>query len=242
MIEDGCLDGTVLGPRIAQMFALHGWPDLDVGKMLTREGAITAATAEFKITVEGQGGHAAFPHFGHDPIVAAAAVVMALQTIVARNVDPLLSAVVSVTMFHGGTAFNVIPGQVYLQGTLRALDTTVMRLIKERVTSIAEQVATAHGCQAAVNHTALDYPVTINGKEAIDMLRTSVPEIDTTMPPVMGGEDFAYYSQVVPSGFFMLGLRLGPEKMPGLHHPKFDFTDEAIRVGISAFCRLALRD
>ncbi len=242
MIEDGCLDGSIFAPAVGRMFALHGWPEIEVGRIATRIGPITAATYVFNLKVTGVGGHAAFPHTVRDPIVAAAAIITASQTIVSRNVDPLNSAVVSITQFHGGTTFNIIPGEVLLQGTIRALDPAVEELVLRRFTEIASQIAAAHGCTAEVEMREPHYPVTVNAAEAIHFLKEVAPGVETDMAPVMGGEDFAYYSEKVPSGFFAIGMRPGKERIPGLHHPKFDFNDNAIRVGIETFCQLALHE
>jgi amidohydrolase len=247
MIEDGCLDGSVLGPPVDHMFGLHGWPRLPVGTVATRPGPLLAAADTFQIQVSGVGSHAAFPHVGRDPIVAASAIVGALQTIAARSTDPLDSAVVSVTMFHAGSATNVIPGEVHLAGTARSLVPAVQDLIQRRLHELAVHVARAHGCQARVEYH-MGYPVTRNDPGAVEIFgRTarealSAERVLTVERPVMGGEDFAFYSQVVPSCFFILGLiPPGAPRIPELHQSDFDFIDDAIATGIEVFCRLALR-
>ncbi len=240
MIKDGCLDESLFAPAVEHMFALHGWPELECGRVATRLGPITAATYEFQVTVKGLGCHAAFPHFGRDPLVAAAAIITAAQSIVARNVDPLKAAVVSITQCHAGTASNIISGEVTLAGTIRALDLTIEKLVTGRFSQLAQQIAAAHDCIAEVTYLPSAYPVTINAPEAIELLKSALPQIETDMAPVMGGEDFAFYSQKVPSALFVIGLRPGAEKVPGLHHPSFDFNDDAIQIGIETFCRLAL--
>ena len=241
MIADGCLDGSLFAPPVRHMFALHGWPTLPQGYIATRVGPMMAATYSFRVKITGKGCHAAFPHLGRDPLVAAAAIITAAQTIVARNVDPLSAAVVSVTQCHSGTTFNIIPGEVVLEGTIRALDKAVEELVIRRFHEIAQHIAAAHECVAEIEYPAPPYPVAINSAEAVGVLKSVLPETNTDMLPVMGGEDFAFYSQKVPSAFFVLGLQSGPEKMAGLHHPKFDFNDQVIPAGIEAFCRLALR-
>jgi len=247
MVEDGCLDGSRFSPPVARMFGLHGWPTLELGKLGTRVGPFLAAADKFEITVRGRGSHAAFPHWGRDPIVCASALVTALQTIASRNVDPLESVVLSVTTFHAGTAFNVIPESVTLQGTVRTLSDEVQELTRERMEAIISHTAQGFGCEAALQYE-YGYPVTRNDADAVaffeDTVKTQLGShcFERMAQPVMGAEDFAYYCREVPSCFFALGLRPpGQDDMPILHHPKFDFNDDAIALGVETFCRLALR-
>ncbi|RYD34293.1 MAG: amidohydrolase [Verrucomicrobiaceae bacterium] len=245
MVADGCLDPMPAAPRVGRMFGLHGWPSAPLGEILTCAGPITAATACFEVTVTGRGGHAAFPQFNQDPIVAASAIVGAVQSIVARNVDPIASGVISVTQFLAGDgAHNVIPSAATLRGTIRALDSGVMEVLKRRFTEVVSRTADAYGCTAEAIYEIeglAEYPVTVNSSEAVDVLKTVLPKLRTDLKPVMGGEDFAFYSNRVPSAFFVIGLR-PPERdsIPGLHHPRFDFNDDALRIGVEAFCRVAL--
>jgi amidohydrolase len=249
MIEDGCLEGSKVGPPVKTMFGLHGWPRLPLGSVGTRPGPMLAAADLLEIEVRGTGSHAAFPHVSADPVVAAAAIVGALQTICSRNVDPLDSIVVSVTCMHGGMVHNVIPDRVDLAGTVRTLLPETQALAQRRIKEIAESVAAGFGCNAEVRYD-LGYPVTRNDESMADVFNTVATEafgperIQPLETPVMGGEDFSFYCHEVPSCFFALGL-IPPGKtwdqMPQLHQPTFDFNDEAIPVGIEAFCRLALR-
>jgi amidohydrolase len=245
MCEDGCLDGTVIGPKVERIYGLHGWPALDVGTVGTRAGALFACSDRLEIVVRGEGAHAAFPHFSRDPIVAGAAIVTALQSILGRNVDPLEPAVVSVTTFHGGSAMNVIPPSVTLTGTARALSAATRDLVERRIGEISRAVAEAHGCTAQATYTR-GYPVTANdANEAarFNRLATRVLGAERNQPlerPVMGGEDFSFYAERVPACFFALGLRRPGAAMPALHHPLFDFNDDAIALGVEMFCRLAL--
>jgi amidohydrolase len=248
MVEDGCLDGSVIGPPIANMYGLHGWPNMALGDVGTRVGPLLAAADMFEITVRGTGAHAAFPHFSHDPVVAASAIVTAFQTIAARNTDPLDSTVVSTTVIQGGSAHNIIPDDVRLEGTVRTLGGDTQRMAMDRLASIAEHTAQAHGCTADVNYM-LGYPVTENHPDAVDtfnrVARTTVgPERVVDVPtPFMGGEDFSFYCHQVPSCFFLLGLLApGVTSMPQLHQPTFDFNDDALATGIEMFCRLALAE
>lgn len=246
MVQDGCLDGRVAPFSVEKMFGLHGWPGLDAGIVGTKDGPLLAASDRFEIIIEGEGCHAAWPHSGRDPIVAAAATVAGLQTIVSRNVDPLDAAVVSVTVLESGSAFNVIPMSARLGGTARSLRAEIQDLIEARITAVAESIASAHDCKATVRYTR-GYPVTENHPDATNRFREiaraevgadRLVEIDR---PAMGGEDFAYYGQVVPACFFLLGQRpTGEATMPELHSPRYDFNDSTIETGVRLFRRLAM--
>jgi len=206
-----------------------------------------AAADTFDITIAGVGTHAAWPHIGHDPIVAASAVVGALQTIASRNIPALESVVVSVTQFHAGTTYNIIGDIAELSGTVRTLSPVVQDHAERRLTEIAASVAAGYGCSAQVQYHR-GYPPTVNDPGAVETFR-SVAEhafgaghVVEIQQPVMGGEDFAYYAQKVPACFFVLGLIPdGASDMPDLHQPLFDFNDDALAQGIEMFCRLALR-
>jgi amidohydrolase len=246
MIGDGCLDGRALGPPIARMFGLHGWPRLETGLLATRAGPLLAAADEFEIVVRGSGHHAAFPHHGTDPIVAAAAIVTALQTIASRNVDPLDAVVVSTTTLHGGTAHNVTPAEVRLGGTVRTLTEDVQAKVVRRMREIAESVAAGHGCRAELEYD-IGYPVTRNDEEAVAAFRavavaTAGADRVLEVPrPFMGAEDFAYYCRAVPSCFYFLGLCPKGRTAPAdLHQSTFDFNDDAIATGVETMCALAL--
>lgn len=248
MIDDGCMEGRVLGPPVHEMFGLHGWPRLPQGIVATKPGPLLAASDRFDIKVQGVGSHAAFPHASRDPIVAAAAIVNALQSIASRNVNPLDSVVVSVTMIHSGTAYNVIPTHAAINGTVRWLTQPVLELTQRRLREIAENTAKAYGCHATLEYR-LGYPVTNNDPGAVETFnqvarQTVGPDRLRELPvPVMGGEDFSFYGQRVPSCFFVLGLiPPGRQSMPDLHQPDFDFNDNSIATGVEMFCRLALRE
>ncbi len=250
MMQDGCLDGSVLGSPVQHMFGLHGWPRVPLGAVGTRVGAMMAAADTFDITVNGVGCHAAWPHIGRDPVVAAAAIVTAIQTITSRNVGPLESIVVSVTQFHAGNTYNIITGRAQLAGTVRTLAPEVQQLAEQRLREIADGVAAAHGCQAEVEYQ-LGYPPTVNHPEAVEIFNAVArhafgpQRVLQVEQPVMGGEDFAYYGQVVPACFFVLGLvpdGLDGTTLPQLHQPTFNFNDDAVATGVEIFCRLALRD
>lgn len=246
MVEDGCLTDKVLGPRVEEMFGLHCWPTLPLGTLATRPGPLLAATDHFTVTMRGKMGHAASPHFSHDPIVAAAEAVMALQAIVSRNVDPLESMVISVTKIHAGTAYNVIPEAVEFAGTLRTLTDEMRRFGRTRFYETVINVAAIHRCVAEIEWEP-GYPVTRNDAGAVEVFfrvaRKAVGEEKATLYPVpcMGGEDFSYYCNEVPSCFFLLGQQRRPdEPYPMVHTPRFDFNDDSLALGVEMFCRLAL--
>ena len=247
MINDGCLDGDVLGPPIKEMFGLHGWPRIPLGSVGSRPGPMLAAADSFDITITGVGSHAAWPQVGNDPVVAGAALVTALQTIASRNIGPLDPVVVSVTQFHAGTTYNIIPGQVQLSGTVRTLSPDVQDQAEKRLSEIATAVAGAYGCEADVRYKR-QYPPTINDAGAVETFRAVASEafgpghVLEMDDPVMGGEDFAFYAQKVPACFFVLGLVPdGARDVPQLHQARFNFNDDAMAQGIEMFCRLALR-
>ncbi len=246
MVEDGCLTGERLGTPVGHMYGLHGWPALPLNQVGSRRGPLLAAADSFKVTVRGRGGHAAFPHFNQDTIVAASQIVSALQTIVSRNTSPLDSLVVSVTQIHGGTTHNILPGEVRLEGTVRTLKKETQLLAKRRIDEISQSIAKALNCEATLEYKD-GYPVTLNDANAttnfFDIARSALPAatVHDLPEPFMGAEDFSYYCNQVPSCFFILGLLPeGAREMPGLHHPKFDFNDDAITTGVELFCRLAL--
>ena len=246
MCEDGAIDGSLLGPPVRIMFGLHGWPVLPVGVLATKPGPLLAATDNFCVTIRGVGGHAAYPHIAHDPIVCAAHCVGALQTIVSRSTDPLDSAVVTVGAIHAGEAENVIPDSCVFRGTARTLRAQTRVNIERRLRELIDHTARAHGCIADIEWEE-GYPCTDNDPGAtsrfFEVATRALGESRVRLhdAPGMGGEDFSYYAQRTPSCFFLLGLLPeGRDRAPGLHQPDFDFNDDAIPAGVEAFCALAL--
>lgn len=246
MVEDGCLTDRVLGPAITEMFGLHCWPSLELGTISSRPGPLLAATDHFTVTMRGKMSHAAQPHLAHDPIVAASELVMALQTVASRNVDPLDSIVVSVTRFHAGTAYNVIPETAEIAGTMRTLTDETRKFGRMRFYEAALNVAAIHRCVAEIQWD-VGYPVTRNDARAVEKFfrfaRAAVGDERATLYPVpcMGGEDFSYYCNEVPSCFFLLGQkRSKDDPYPNVHTPRFDFNDDSLALGVEMFCRLAL--
>ncbi len=245
MIQDGALDPHPGAPAPARIVGLHGWPWLPEGELALRSGPVMASADEVRITVRGVGSHAAMPHTGRDPVLAASAIVVALQQIVARTVDPLDAAVVGISAVHGGTAGNVIPDSVELLGTMRALSGTTRNDLRERIERVAHHVALAHDCSAAVAFRD-GYPVTVNDASLADHTRTVLERahggdrVRHFPAPVMGAEDFSYYGQRVPACFFVLGLAVPGKPVHPLHSPQFDFNDQAIAAGVLSMCALAL--
>jgi hippurate hydrolase len=236
MVKDGMMERFGIG----KVFGMHNMPGLPVGQFAIRPGPIMAATAEFTIRVKGRGGHAAMPHGTLDPIVIGSHLVGALQTIASRNVDPVEAVVVSVTKFHAGDAYNVIPEQAELAGTVRTLKKEVARLAEERLRAVCAGVAATYGAAVELDFDA-NYPVTFNHAEetafAIEVATNVAGEkqVHPAMPPVMGGEDFSYMLEARPGAFIFLGNG----STAGLHHPAYDFNDEAIAYGVSYWVRLA---
>ncbi len=244
MIADGCLTGRI-GPPVRAIFGLHAWPWLPLHTVGVRVGPILASTDSFTVHVHGRGSHAAWPHLADDPVIAMSAIVMALQTIVSRRVDPAHAVVVSICTIRAGSAFNVIAEDGILRGTLRTLDpldrTNAIALLHH----IVDHGARMHGCTATIEFKP-GCPATVNDPVATDHVRLAVAAVDgvtlTEMPlAFMGGEDFASYGEHVPASFFLLGIQaLDAPALPPLHHPTFDFNDDALADGIESMCRIAL--
>jgi hippurate hydrolase len=236
MVKEGIMERF----GINKVFGMHNMPGLPVGTFATRPGAIMAATAEFTITVKGKGGHAAMPHTTIDPIVVASHIVTAFQSIVSRNADPIESLVISVTKFHAGDAYNVIPGQAELAGTVRTLKKEVAALARERMHAVCAGAAEAFGAEVLVDYDA-NYPVTFNHAEetvfAGDVAAAVAGEAGTArdIAPLMGGEDFSYMLEARPGAFIFMGNG----DTANLHHPGYDFNDEAIPHGVSYWVKLA---
>jgi len=245
--ERMCKEGVLDDPPVRAIFALHGWPTLDVGTVGARIGPSLASTNPFEMTIHGAGSHAAYPHRGIDPIVIASHVVVALQTIVARCTDPLDSVVVTIGKFEAGTATNIIPPCAKLLGTIRNLSPHTRRRSMELVERIARHTAEAHGGRAEILIRD-GYPALVNDEGAtryfLDTASKSLggAAVDPAVPASLGGEDFAYYAEKVPASFWRLGVRpVGQAEYPGLHHPTYDFNDDAIATAVRVHCELALR-
>jgi len=257
MCADGAIDGSALqkacgvGTKVDIMYGLHGWPELALGEVSTRNGPLLAATDEFEVTVRGTGGHAAQPDRTIDPVVVAAHMVTALQIIASRRADPNDALVLTVGAIHAGEAHNVIPDTATLRGTIRTLLPETRAMAEREFRTICQNIAAAFGAQADIFWDA-GYPVTFNDPGATERFRTVARTVlgdkaDTHLiekeTPTMGGEDFSYYGHHCPACFFLLGLR--PEHMdayPNVHTPRYDFNDDAIGLGVELFCALALSE
>ena len=238
MVREGMMERF----GITRVFGLHNAPGIPLGHFATRPGPIMASTAEFDITVTGLGGHAAHPHETVDPVVAGCQIVSALQSIASRNADPVESIVVSVTRFHAGDAYNVIPQEAKISGTVRALKPELAKLGEERLKAIATAVAAAHGATASIHYDA-NYPVTVNhpretriAAEVAQSIAGS-GNVEAAMPPTLGGEDFSYMLEARPGNFTFIGNG----DTAGLHHPQYDFNDGAIPWGITYWVKLTER-
>jgi len=236
MVEDGLMERF----GISRVFGMHNMPGLPVGHFAIRPGPIMAATAEFTIAVAGKGGHAAMPHTTIDPLAAASQLVMAFQTVVSRSVDPIDSAVVSVTKFHAGDAYNVIPQTARLAGTVRTLRNAVAETVFARMRAICDGIAAAAGVTIDLD-IHVNYPVTDNDAAeaafAAGVARqvAGAGNVDAAVLPVMGGEDFSYMLNARPGAFIFAGNG----DTAGLHNPAYDFNDELIPYGISYWVGLA---
>jgi amidohydrolase len=248
MCKEGVLQGENgggIGPHVGRIFGLHGWPSLPVGVVQSRPGPMFANTDDFVITVRGMQAHAAYPHLGRDPIVAAAHVITALQTLSSRNTNPLQSMVVTVGQINAGTANNIIPETCTLVGTIRTLTPQMRAFAKERFFGVVQQTADAFDCKAEIDWQD-GYPATINDAKmtehffAVARDTLGSDRVQHMPDPTMGGEDFSYFAQQVPACFFALGLiPKGVDRFPSLHQPDFDFNDDAIPTGVELFCKLA---
>jgi amidohydrolase len=227
-----CEDGLMERFGIQEVYGMHNMPGLPLGSFAIRDGAFFAATDTFVIQLEGKGGHAAKPHETVDTTVVAAQLVTALQSVAARNHDPVKQLVVSVTSFQtASTAFNVIPQHVELKGTVRTMDAETREMAETRIKALATGVAGAFGATAQVNYTR-GYPVMVNTPEqtafAADVA-TKVAGACKTAPLVMGGEDFAYMLEERPGAYILVGNGDTAQ----VHHPAYDFDDNAIPAGCS---------
>jgi amidohydrolase len=234
MIKDGLMDRF----GIEQVYGMHNGPGIPIGAFAIRPGPIMASTDSVDIKIEGHGGHAARPHKCIDSTLVGAQLIMALQSIVARSVDPLESAVVSICEFHSGNARNVIPQTALLRGTVRTLTPEVRNLVEKRVHEVCEGVARLSGAKIDLFYDR-GYPVTVNHASQTDHAIRIAQEVsgDANVhetPPLMGGEDFAYMLEARPGAFIFCGNG----DSAGLHHPAYNFSDEAIVYGTSYWIKL----
>ncbi len=236
MVKDGLM--TRFG--IQEVYGMHNFPGLPLGEFAIKPGPILASAEHITIELEGKGGHAARPHLAVDTILVGAQIINALQSIVARNVDPLEAAVVSVCMFQSGFTDNVIPQHATLKGTARAFTKEVGELLRRRINDIVEGTARLYGATAKVTYKN-GYPVLVNHERETEFAAGVAREIvgndkvDMNVPPRMAAEDFAFMLNERPGAF----IWVGNGDSAALHHPAYDFNDDAIPLGTSYWVRLA---
>ncbi|HEY2137144.1 MAG TPA: M20 aminoacylase family protein [Xanthobacteraceae bacterium] len=235
MVDDGLMDRF----GIEEVYGMHNYPGMPVGQFSLRPGALMAAADMLTIDIEGKGGHAARPHMTIDTVLVGAQIINQLQSIVARNVDPLQAAVVSICMFHAGDTDNVIPQTAQLRGTARSLSAEVRDLLEKRVHEVVDGTARLYGATAKVTYRR-GYPVLENHAHQTSFAAAVAADVvgkekvNVAMAPVMGAEDFSYMLQARPGAFIFVGNG----STAGLHNPAYDFNDEAIPVGTSYWARL----
>lgn len=235
MSEDGMFERF----GIEAVYGMHNLPGLPEGSFATCPGAIMASADEFDIEIAARGGHAAWPHEAVDPVLVAGHLITALQSIVARNVDPLASAVISTTRMESGSAYNVIPGTARLSGTVRTLAPETRDLVEARMNAVVSHIATAFGASAKLDFRR-GYPVTVNDPEhtrfACEIARDIVgsDNVDPDLVPMMGGEDFAFMLERRPGAYVFIGNG----QTSGLHTDTYDFNDSIIPIGVSYLVRL----
>ena len=240
-------EGALENPKVERIFGLHVWPQMPTGQIGSKEGTFLAATTFLDLTIKGVGGHAAVPHLTRDPVLTSAQIITNLQSIISRELDPLDSGVVSISAIHGGQAANVIPSEVKILGTLRALTMDGLKSLQIRVKEIAEKIAEAHECEAIVKYPGNDYPPTVNDGEMWDFAKkvgSSMlgKENVNDLEAVMGGEDFAYYTEQVKGCFVVLGVQNKEiDAVYSVHHPMFKADEKALHIGTALHTSFALQ-
>jgi amidohydrolase len=235
MVQDGMMDRF----RIEEVYGMHNYPGLPVGQFALRSGPLMASADRLTIQIEGHGGHAARPHLTIDSVLVGAQIINQIQSIVARNVDPLQSAVISICMFQAGTTDNVIPQTAFLRGTARSLNPQVRDVLETRLREVVEGTARLYGAKVVFTYKR-DYPVTRNHERQTAFAASVAAEVvgrervDTNTPPVMGAEDFSFMLEARPGAFIFVGNG----DSAGLHHPAYDFNDEVIPIGTSYWVKL----
>ncbi len=241
MIKEGLLDD----PAVDAALGLHYWSGIPTGQVAVNPGPVMAAVDEFHLRVIGKGGHAAIPHEARDPVVAGAALVSGLQTLVSRRSDPLEAVVVTVGEFQAGSAFNVIPGEARLSGTLRCFDDSIWETIPEQFEHVVAGVCHAHGCSYELDYRRINIPLLNDAAMAATVREVAVELVgkDNVIDfRTLGGEDMADYLKLVPGCFFFVGA--GNEEKgitAGHHHPAFDLDEDALSIGVEMLVGAARR-
>lgn len=239
MVEDGLFD---LFP-VEAVYGMHNSPGIAIGKFAVQSGPAMAAADMFELTLTGKGSHGAHPHHGVDPLVTGAELVMALQRIVSRSVNPMQASVVSVTQFHSGSAMNILPENVYIAGTCRSHDPAVQDQVEGRLRQVVDGVCAAHGIAYELDYQRR-YPATINTPDEADNARKAVVELVGEenlilgLPPSMGSEDFAWMLQDTPGCYIRIGNGENSKGSCVVHNPNYDFNDDALVYGASYWATL----
>jgi hippurate hydrolase len=246
MIDDGLFERF----PVDAIFGVHNWPGIPAGQFAVRAGPIMASTSDFKITLRGAGCHGAMPHMGTDPVIAAAQLVSSLQSIISRNKNPIESAAMSVTQIHGGEAFNVVPTDTWIGGTVRTFSDGALDMIEKRIRAMAAATALAFDCESEITFDR-NYPPTVNDAEqtafAVEVMQALVGEgnVNTSVDPTMGAEDFSFMLQARPGCYAFLGNGSGEHRSAGhgagpclLHNASYDFNDALLPIGSSYFVKL----
>ena len=242
MIAEGLFDRF----PVDAVYGVHNWPGMPVGSFGLRAGAMLASVDDFTIVITGKGGHAAMPHLTIDPIIVSAHVLVALQTLVSRNVNPNDAGVVTVGAIHGGSAFNVIPQDVTLRGTVRTLSAATRDMLEAGLTRVVQNTVAAHGATADI-HYHRAFPVLVNSPAETDFAADTAAEIfgdDAVIRdagPVMGSEDFASMLEHRPGAYAFIGQGDGAGCSNSVHNPMYDFNDALLPIGATYFARLVER-
>ena len=238
MIQDGLFNDH----KIDEVYALHNWPELPLGHFGISTGAMMAAVDEYDIIVKGKGGHAALPHLAIDPIIIASQIVLSLQTIISRFLNPVDNALITVTKIHGGSAYNVIDDEVILNGTVRTFKQEIRDKIEKRINETAKGIAKANGGEVEVVYFR-KYPPTINSKKESVFSSIVAKElvgeknVQMDVEPSMGGEDFSYLLNEKPGSYLYIGQRDSNHK-DYLHTTKYDFNDDLLPIGVNFWVNL----
>ena len=236
MVTEGAIDG------VEAIAGVHVWSELESGTLAISPGPVMASVDGFKVIVRGKGGHGASPHQTIDPVVIASSIVLNLQTIVSRNVSPLKSAVVTVGRIYGGTAFNIVPDAVTLEGTVRAFEPEIRDLIENRIFTISRRIAEAYGADVEIEYTRMN-KATVNDEKLTDLAIKVAKRMGKWKPQdrTMGGEDFSEYASRIPGVFAFLGVRNEKKGIVYPHHsPKFDVDEDALPIGVAFEATMAL--
>lgn len=243
--ERMCQEGALESPVVNRIFGLHVWPSLPVGTIAGKAGTISAAAGVFNISVRGKGGHGALPHLTIDPITCTAKLVLELQTIVSREMNPCSPAVVSLGSIHGGEAMNIIPEEVRLTGTFRSLSEADQVFIRQRIEEISKGIGEANRCTVEVCHPFGQFPASVNDPESWNLAQKVAEELlgvhhVIQMAPILIGEDFAFYQLHIPGCLVFLGV--GHSTSPtgiGIHHPQFKVDESALSLGSAWYAAVA---